>query len=479
MPEELRWQRYRMDAPLKGARTTMYAVFNRPFGKAIATPKDPGIVMSFKDWPELVSLSFDGRVRWRRRLESPVRDIAMNGDGSIFAAMDGGAIVLVTPQGRPTWKYRTLGEVTIMAASGKAGCAAAGMEGGGLMLLGADGMPMFETRHAAPVTGLAVAHDGSAVMCSDQAGGVALVSREGKVLWRKLFGEGVADMATTGGCTKTVVLSGKVHGVSLDGAERWSAEAPPGCAGVSMTEDGADAYALSPDKAFRLSPSGRVMWERPVECSPRATSVIPGMKTLLLVSCAGTVIMDRWGNTALEAPLAAGGGGARCLAVFDGSRGLYHLRDDGKSSHLSVADAGPALVEYLLRAARLFGDECVRIGQPSPFGDNHYLDATRAARSGDFPRAMENARFSYRYYEETLSSTQHDTEKIADSKSLEAVDLSARRELEAPLAKRQRLYQAKCSCGAINDVFTPEVPLLVRCGFCGKTGLVEKAPLGK
>lgn len=479
MPDELRWQRYRMDAPLKGGRTTMFAIFNRSIVKAAATVNDPGIILSFKDWPELVSLSSEGRVRWRRRLDAPVKDMAIFGDGASFAAMEGGTVVFVAPDGKPSWKYRGGGEVTVMAASSKAGCAAIGVDGGGLLLLGSDGKAVFDTRLASPAARLVVSQDGSAVMCADSAGGVSLVSREGKVLWRRLFGDGVADMATTGGCTKTVVLSGKVHGISLDGSERWSAEAPPGCAGVRISEDGADAYALSPDKIVRFGPSGKKIWERAADCRPGTASVLSGMKMLLLPSSAGTSFMDRWGNLALEAPWAAGDGQGAASSFFDGARILFQIGDAGQSSSILFTDVGPALVDYLLRAARLFGDECVRIGQPSPFGDNHYLEATRAARSGDYPRALENARFSYRYYEETLSSIQHDTERIVDAESLAAVKITARGELEAPLARRPRIYQAKCTCGSINDIFTPAVPLLVRCTYCGKPGLVERAPAGK
>jgi hypothetical protein len=479
LPDELRWQRYRMDAPLKGGRTTMFAVFNRPIVKAAPTVNDPGIILSFKDWPELVSLSSEGRVRWRRRLDAPVKDMAISADGAVFAALDGGTVVFVPPDGKPSWKYRAGSEVTVLAASGKAGCAAAGVDGGGLLLLGSDGKAVFDTPLASPAVRLFVSQDGSAVMCADSAGGVSLVSREGKVLWRRLFGDGVADMATTGGCTKTVVLSGKVHGLSLDGSERWSAEAPSGCAGVRMSDDGADAYALAPDRMIRFGPSGKKIWERAADCRPGAASVLAGMKMLLLPSSAGTSIMDRWGNFALECPLAAGDGEGTTSSFFDGARILFQIGDAGQSSRILLADVGPALVDYLLRAARLFGDECLRIGQPSPFGDNHFLEATRAARSGDYPRALENARFSYRYYEETLSSIQHDTERIVDAESLAAVKMTARVELEEPMARRPRLYQAKCTCGAINDVFTPEVPLLVRCTYCGKAGLVEKAPGGK
>ena len=480
MPGGLRWQRYRMDAPLKGGRATMYAVFNRPFGKAAATVKDPGILLSFRDWPELVSLSSEGRVRWRRPLDAPVRDLAMTGgDGAVFAALEGGAIVFVAPDGKPSWKYRAGGEVAALAASEKGGCAAACDDRGGLLLLGADGKPVFESSLPAPAAMLRVSQDGSAVVCADTAGGVSLVSRDGKVLWRKLYGEGVTDMATTGGCTKTVVLSGKVHGISLDGSERWSAEAPAGCTAVRISEDGADAYAISPQKILRFGASGKKMWEKDIRSRPQAAAVLGGMKMLLLPSMDGTGLMDRWGNPALDCPLAAGRGSGVCFAFFDGSRSIFHVRDDGSSTHILFSDVGPALVDYMLRAARLFGDECIRIGQPSPFGDNHYLDATGAARSGDYARAMENARFSYRYYEETLGSIQHDTESIANPESLAAVKISVRGQLEAPLAKRPRLYQAKCPCGAINDVFTPDVPLLVRCGFCGKTGLVNAAPLGK
>jgi hypothetical protein len=317
------------------------------------------------------------------------------------------------------------------------------------------------------------------VVCADSAGGVSLVSRDGNVLWRKLFGGGVTDIATTGGCTKTAVLSGNLHGISLDGSERWSAEAPAGSVAVRMSEDGSDTYALGPERIARYGPSGKKLWEKEVPNSPGSASVVPGMKLLVLPSSTGTGLMDRWGNPVLDCPVAAACVDGASHAFFDGARRLFYIKDDGSSTHFLISDVGPALVDYLLRAARLFGDECLRIGQPSPFGDRHYLEATGAARSADFARALENARFSYRYYEETLGSIQHDTESIANPETLAAVNVSVRRELEAPLAKRTRLYQAKCSCGAINDVFTPDVPLLVRCSFCGKVGLVEKAPLGK
>jgi hypothetical protein len=480
MTEELRWQRYRMDATLKNARTTMYAVFNRPPGHAVASVMSPGILVSFRDWPELVSLSSEGRVRWRMRLDAPVKALALQGiDGTAIAATSDGMVYLLAPDGKPLWKYRLEGELTALAASDKEGCAAVGNDRGKLLLLGNDGKPIFDIDMECPAIFLRVSQDGSAVMCADSSGGLSLISRDGKVLWRKLFGDGIADMATTGGCTKTVVLSGKVHSISLDGSERWSAEVPAGVEAVRMSEDGAAIYAVGPEVVVRLSPAGKKLWEGNLKNRPSAASVLPGMKMLVLASPAVMNVVDRWGNFALECPLAAPGGDGECRAQFDGNRRFFLLNEDGLSTHLLIADVGPALVDYLLRAARVFGDECQKIGQPSPFGDRHYLEATSAARSGDYARALENARFSYRYFEETLSSIQHDTESLTNPASLAAIDISVQKELDAPLAKRKLLYQAKCQCGAINDVFTPEVPLLVKCVFCGKLGLVKAAPAGK
>lgn len=480
MPDELKWQRYRMDEPLESARTTLYAVFNRPAGPVVPTRKPPGLLMSFDDAPAIVSLSSDGKVRWRRKMEAPVEALALEGvDEAVFVALSDGTIFFLGPDGKPLWKYRTEGRVAAMAASEKGGCAAIADSGGRLLMLGIDGRPMFDITLASPAASLFVSQDGSTAVCSDTGGGVSLISKDGKLLWRKVFGAGISDMATTRGCTKTLVLSGQVHGLSLDGSERWSAEVPAGTAAVRMSEDGETIYAIGPKTVARLGPTGKKLWDDGHKSLPSGASVWPGMKMLMLPSPEGTNVVDRWGNVALQCPLPAAAGDGPCRSYFDGKRGLFMLGDDGASTHLFIADAGPALVEYLLRAARVFGDECVKIGQPSPFGDRHYLEATSAAKSGDYARAMENAQFSYRYYEETLASIQHPTESLANTGSLAAVNLSVRKELEAPLAKRKRLYQAKCPCGAINNIFTPEVPLMVRCDYCGKLGLVRTAPPAK
>lgn len=480
MADELKWQRYRMDLPLKSARTTVYAVFNRPPGAAVATRKAPGLLMSFRDAPQLVSLSSDGKVRWRRKMDAAVKAIAIEGvDEAVFVALSDGTVFFLGPDGKPQWKYRTDGQVAAMAASEKGGCAAIADAGGRLLMLGIDGKPVFDTRLASPAASLFLSQDGSTAVCVDTGGGVSLISREGKVLWRKVFGAGIADMATTRGCTKTVVLSGQVHGLSLDGSERWSAEVPTRTAAVRMSEDGETIYAIGPKTVVRLGPTGKNLWDNEQKSLPSEASVWPGMKMLMLPSQEGTNIVDRWGNEALQCPLPAAAGQGSCRSLFDGKRCLFTLGDDGSSTHLFIADMGPALVEYLLRAARVFGDECVKIGQPSPFGDRHYLEATSAAKSGDYGRTMENAQFSYRYYEETLGSIQHPTDSLANTESLAAVNLSVRRELEAPQTKRKRLYQAKCPCGAISNVFTPELPLMVRCDYCGKLGLVKTAPPSK
>jgi hypothetical protein len=102
-----------------------------------------------------------------------------------------------------------------------------------------------------------------------------------------------------------------------------------------------------------------------------------------------------------------------------------------------------------------------------------------AAAAGDFARALENARFSYRYYEETLSATQRPTDGIVTPQSLGAVAISARSDLERHLAERKPVLQARCSCGATSPVFSNDVPLMVRCPSCGKLGLVRGAPASR
>jgi hypothetical protein len=205
---------------------------------------------------------------------------------------------------------------------------------------------------------------------------------------------------------------------------------------------------------------------------------MPGTKMLVLPSPEGTNVVDRWGNLALECPSPLPRSEGPAFSLFDGQGSFFHVRALGGAAHVVIQDAGPSLVDYLLRAAGAFGLESSRLGQPSPFGEKHYNEGVAAASAGDYPRALENARFSYRYYEETLSATQRPTDGIVTPDSLGAVAVTARSDLERPLAGRRPVFQAQCSCGTGSSVYSTETPLLVLCPSCGRLGLVRSTPPG-
>ena len=479
MPDELKWQRYFMDAPVKSARTTFYAVFDRAPGAMAVTLRDPGLVLAFRNSPDVVSVSSAGKVRWKRRLESPVEALAVEGTGDgLFAALAGGLLYYLNSQGTPLWKYRLDGPARALSASEKGNCACAADDRGRLLCLSTEGKLLFSVRLEAPAGRLRLSQDGSTLIAAGQSW-VFLVSKEGKVLWRRDFSEGVADIATTVSCTKTLVLSRTVRSLSLDGAERWSVQVPDGTSAVRMSEDGETIYALGPEVVVRLNPAGKTLWTGDLRNTPASASVMPRTKMLLLPSAEGTNVIDRWGNLALECPSPVEEAGGPCNSYFDGERNFIHVREMPGSVHVLIQDAGPSLVDYLLRAAGAFGQECARLNQPSPFGEKHFQDAVAASSAGDYPRAIENARFSYRYYEETLASVQRPTEGIVTPESLGAVAISARADLERALAERTPAYQAKCGCGTATSVYSLLSPLLVRCRSCGKLGLVKSAPGAK
>jgi len=472
----LKWQRYSMDAPQKSARATYYAVFSSPPGVMAATPKNPGLVLSFKNSSEVVSLSPDGRLRWKRRLEAPVLGLAVEGTGDgLFATLSGGLLYYLNAEGTPLWKYRLETPARAITASEKGNCACASDDRGKVICLSTEGKLLFSARLEAPATYLRLSQDGSTLVAADRSG-ASLVAGDGRVLWRKNFPDGITDIATTVSCTKTIVLSKTARSLSLDGSERWSAQVPDGTTAVRMSEDGESIFALGPEVVVRLNPAGKHLWTGDLRSSPAAASVMARTKMLILPSAEGTNIVDRWGNLALECPSPLPAGEGPCFSIFDGDRAFFQVRELGGSAHVVIQDAGPSLVDYLLRAAGAFGQECANLNQPSPFGEKHFKDGVAAASSGDYARAIENARFSYRYYEETLSSVQRPTEGIVTPDSLGAVAISAKADLEKGLTERKPLFQAQCGCGAKTSVFSQQTPLLVRCQSCGKLGLVRNVP---
>ena len=476
MPDELKWQRYFMDAKLKSARLSFYAVFSRPPGAMAATPKNPGLVLAFKNSSEIVSLSSEGKLRWKRRLEAPVEGLAVEGTGDgLFASLSGGLIYYMNAVGTPLWKYRLETPARALSASEKGNCACASDDRGKVLCLSTEGKLQFSARLEAPATFLRLSQDGTTLIAADLSG-ASLVASDGRVLWRKNFPDGMTDIATTVSCTKTIVLSKTARSLSLDGSERWSAQVPDGTVAVRMSEDGESIYALGPEVVVRLNPAGKHLWTGDLKSCPETSSVMARTKMLVLPSPEGTNVVDRWGNLALECPSPLPQSDGPCFSLFDGERCFFHVREMGGSAHVVIQDAGPSLVDYLLRAAGAFGQECARLNQPSPFGEKHFKDATAASSAGDYARAIENARFSYRYYEETLSSVQRPTEGIVTPDSLGTVAISARADLEKGLTERKPLFQAQCGCGAKTSVFSQQVPLMVLCQSCGKLGLVRNAP---
>jgi len=476
MPDELKWQPYFMDAPLKSARTTFYAVFNRPPGAMAATTRNPGLVLAFWGSPELVSLSSEGKLRWKRRLEAPVEGLAVEGTGDgLFASLSGGLLYYLNAEGTPLWKYRLETPARALSASEKGNCACASEGSGRVLCLSTEGKLLFCAHLEAPAASLRLSQDGTTLVAADGSG-VSLVAGDGRVLWRKTFAEGISDFATTVSCTKTVVLSKSVRSLSLDGSERWTVPVPEGTAAVRMSEDGESIYALGPEVVVRLNPAGKHLWTGDLKSSPAPSSVMARTKMLLLPSTEGTNVVDRWGNLALECPSPLPPSEGPCFSFFDGERCFFHVREQNGATHLVIQDAGPSLVDYLLRAAGAFGQECARLGQQSPFGERHFNDAIAASSAGDYQRAIENARFSYRYYEETLSSTQRPTDGIVTPGSLGAVQLNAKADLEKSLSDRKSVFQAQCGCGTKSQVYSQQTPLMVRCPSCGKLGLVRSAP---
>jgi hypothetical protein len=476
MPDELKWQRYTMDAPEKSARTTFYAVFSRPPGAMAATLKNPGLVLAFKNSFEVVSLSSDGRLRWKRRLEAPVLGLAVEGTGDgLFASLAGGLLYYMNAEGTPLWKYRLETPARAVSASEKGNCACASDDRGKVLCLSTEGKLLFSARLEAPATSLRLSQDGSTLVAADNSG-ASLVAGDGRILWRRNYPDGITDIATTVSCTKTIVLSRTARSLSLDGAERWSAQVPDGTTAVRMSEDGESIYTLGPEVVVRLNPAGKHLWTGDLRSNPTVSSVMARTKMLILPSTEGTNVVDRWGNLALECPSPLPPSDGPCFSLFDGQRSFFHVRELRGSAHVVIQDAGPSLVDYLLRAAGAFGQECARLKQPSPFGEKHFKDAVAASSAGDYARTIENARFSYRYYEETLASVQRPTEGIVTPDSLGAVSISAKADLEKDLTDRKPLFQAQCGCGAKTGVFSQQTPLMVRCQSCGKLGLVRNAP---
>jgi len=476
MAGELKWQRYFMDAPMKGSRLTYLAVFNRPPGPSVATRQQPGVVLGFGKSPELVSLASGGTVRWKRKLEAPVIALSIEGtkDG-LFVALSNGIIYHLDNTGKPLWKFKVGAAANAVSASEKGGCAAAADDTGKVVVLSLEGKLLWTAKLENPVTMLKLSQDGTTVLAVDAGNGVSTISREGKVLWRKSFIDGIHDIATTAGCTKTLVLSKTVRNISLDGSERWAVTVADAGA-VRMSDDGDALYAISPSKVTRLRPNGKVQWERPVQNVPRYASVMPRTKVLILPSKDTTTILDRWGNIATECPLPPSPPGDCRGALFDGERTFVFVRGTDSQISLVAGDAGPTLVDYLLRAAKCFAEESLKVGQPSPFGEKHFTEASEAAAQGDFPRAWDNAQFSYRFYEETLASIQKATDTLVNAESMARMEVTAAGDLNKKLSTRKATFQAKCSCGKVLPVYSKDVPLLVRCEDCGKLGLVKKVP---
>lgn len=472
MPDVLNWQKYNMDATVENARTVVYAVFDKVPGPVAVTRSPPGILLSFRNSADLLAIHPSGKVRWRRRLEAPLRALAVEGTaGGAFAALAGGLLYLIDAGGRPQWKMRVSGEVGCLSASEKGACAALG-SAGGVACLSTQGSQLWSARLDAVPRALRLSQDGSTLVAVDESNHVSLVSREGKVLWKKNFLEGVTDFASTVACTRTLVLSRGLRNLSIDGSERWTAPVPDGTSAVRISEDGEAVYAVAPKAVSRILANGKVQWTIPVSCHPPGSSVIPNSRLLVLPSAEGTFILDKWGNNVLRCPTPGPLWAGPSAAYFDGQRSLFFIRESDSRTHLMVQDIGPSLVDYLLRASAALGEECSRIGQSSPFGEKHFAEAASAASAMDFGRALENAQFSYRYYEETLASIQHDTDKVVGADSLGRASVTARADLERSIRGRRKLSDIGCSCGRQIPVYSPERPLLVRCEGCGKLGLV-------
>ncbi|MGQ9581952.1 MAG: outer membrane protein assembly factor BamB family protein [Thermoplasmatota archaeon] len=473
MPGELKWQRYHMDAPMKSARIKFYAIIEKPPGPAAATPLFPGLVLGFRASPDLLSLSSEGKLRWRRTLEAPVRQISMEGtEGGAFVALSGGLVCFLSPSGAPKWKYRLGPEVTALAASERGRCAAVADEKGRLACLGVDGKPLWSARLEAPARALRLSQDGSTALALDASGGVSLVSQGGRVLWRRAHPEGVRDIASTAGVTRALVLAGRLRSITLDGGEAWAEEVPGGTSAIRMSEDGEVIYAVGPRTVARFGPSGKQLWLGDMDSSPTAASVMPRTKLLLLPFQGGAAVVDKWGNLVLECPVPVACA-SDSLALYDGAGTIFCVGEAGSSTHLFTLDVGPSLVDYLLRAARALGDECAKVGQESPVADRTFLEAMEASASADLARALRSAEFSYRYYEEALSSTQRSSEGVVSPETLASLDIKAREALERPLARRRPVLSARCFCGATTPVFMNERPFLSVCQRCGKLGLVR------
>ncbi len=211
---------------------------------------------------ELVSLSLQGRPRWKLPLQDVVDASATLGpDGRIYVVANGALAVDLL--GRLYWHKPTANHVRSDPAIHPAQLIVIGTSEGTLIGIRPDGSVAWETQLGGAIEGAASVDDEGRIYVGTGRGEVVQVDESGNVLWR--FNTGGEVRATPAIARDGTIVAGSydgnVYAIAPTGALRWRVATGGRVRASARIDADGRIYVGSQDNLlYCIDPNGSVLW---------------------------------------------------------------------------------------------------------------------------------------------------------------------------------------------------------------------------
>jgi len=461
--EKLKWKRIIIGKE----EGNFFLYFKCTFSSHVSTAcLPPGyLVLGFKDHPEALCLTKDGKLAWRAPISEPSKKLYHSGKG-VFSVGEKYVDCLNADEGTLLWSVE-LGKVVKFEpmSRGLLGGIAV-YEKGGKKYIGKinNGKVEWKTELEILPESIHVSLDSNSFVCHEGPT-AANFSDSGEEIWNIELKSNIRDFCVSKGGTAFAALTDKVEFIGMAGTVKWRyPEDNRVPKGLVMSDDGLVIYAIFDDELHRVSNIGKMLWKMPIKKFDRY-ELVGNSRSVALMGENGVIVIDRYGNIAGHLPTLTS------EKIYYSPIGqMVSVSEKEDMGNISVHDISLSLIMSALKESRALKNWMDAKGQSSEFGEKYFRHAVSALNRGELDNALECAVMSLKYHEETLASIQ---EPIGDkAKNIENVMIPVDYTYHT-LPKDRPYAKTYCKCGVLIYIYEREQKI-VECERCGRKGKIKE-----
>ncbi len=426
----------------------------------------PGyLVVGFKDHPEALCLTKDGKLAWRTMVTDPAKKLYFSGKG-VFSVGEQHIDCLNADEGNVLWTV-DLGKIVKFEPMSRGFLGGIAVyEKGGKKYIGKVNAGKVEWKTELDIlpNEIRVSLDSNSFICYEGAT-IANFSDSGEEIWNLELKSNVRDFRVSKGGTTFVALTDKLEFIGMSGTVKWrypeEARVPKG---VVMSDDGLVIYAIFDDELHRVSNTGKMLWKMPLRAFDRH-DLVGNSRSVALMGENGVLVVDRYGNVAGNLPTLT------AEHIFFSPIGqMVSISEKEEMGNISVHDISLSLILSALKESRSLKNWMDSKEQSSEFGEKYFRHAVSALNRGELDNALECAVMSLKYHEETLASIQ---EPIGDkAKNIDNVMIPVDYTYHT-LPKDRPHAKTYCKCGVLIYIYDRDQKI-VECERCGRKGKIKE-----